>query len=90
MMGTLAKDLAEQGIKTPADCYWAEAEGLVEDVAGVLKITTISVIYHLKITSEKIPGAKKALTTYLAACPAAQSVIGCITIRDDAVIEPLD
>lgn len=90
MMGTLAKDLAEQGIKTPADCYWAEAEGVIEDVAGVLKITTISVTYHLKTTSEKIPGAKKALASYLAGCPAAQSVTGCIIIRDDAVIGPLD
>lgn len=90
MMGTLAKDLAEQGIKTPADHYWAEAEGLIEDVEGVLKITTISVVYHLKVSTEKIPGARKALASYIAGCPAAQSVTGCITLRDDAVIEPLD
>ena len=89
-MGTLAKDLAEHGIKTPAEHYWAEAEGFIEDVDGVLKITTISVTYHLKVPAKKISGVEKALLSYLPGCPAAQSVTGCIIIRDDAVIEPLD
>ncbi len=89
-MGTLAKGLAERNIATTSDYYWAGVEGSIEDVDGVLRITKIAVTYHLKVPSEKISDARKALATYLANCPAAQSVIGCIDIQDDAVIETLD
>jgi hypothetical protein len=55
----------------------------------VLKITNIRVKYHLKVPPGKVDAAKEALATYLVRCPAAQSVIGCIGIQDDAVIEEL-
>jgi hypothetical protein len=45
MMGTLAKVLAGKNIPTPENLYWAEVEGEIEDVSGVLKITTIP--FHL-------------------------------------------
>jgi organic hydroperoxide reductase OsmC/OhrA len=89
MMGTLATVLAGKKIPTPEDRYWADVEGDVENVNGVLKITRIGVTYHLKVPKGKSGEAKEALSSYLARCPAAQSVIGCIQIKDQAVIEEL-
>jgi organic hydroperoxide reductase OsmC/OhrA len=87
MMGTLARFLAEKQIPTPEDRYWAEVEGDIENVNKVLKITQIRVEYHLKIPQGKAGEAKEALSSYLTFCPAAQSVIGCIQIRDHLIIE---
>ena len=87
MMGTLAGGLAGKRIPTPEDRYRAEVEGDIEDVNGILKITRIRVLYHLKIPKEKAAEAREAFSTYLVRCPAAQSVIGCIRIEDQLVIE---
>jgi organic hydroperoxide reductase OsmC/OhrA len=87
MMGTLATVLAKKQIPTPEDRYWADAEGVIEDVSHVLRITQIRVTYHLKVPQEKTKEAKEAFSSYLVSCPAAQSVIGCINIKDDIVIE---
>jgi organic hydroperoxide reductase OsmC/OhrA len=87
MMGTLATVLAGKKIPTPEDRYYADAEGDIEDVSGVLKITQIRVKYHLKLEHEKAAQAREAFSLYLQFCPAAQSVIGCIDIKDDLVIE---
>jgi len=87
MMGTLAGVLAGKKIATPEDRYWAEVEGDIEDVNGILKITRIQVQYHLKIPKEKGVNAQEAFSTYLVRCPAAQSVIGCIRIEDKLIIE---
>ncbi len=89
MTGTLARVLAEKQIDTPEENYWVDAEGDIENVNNVLKITNIRVKYHLKVSKGKVDGAKEALTTYLVRCPAAQSVIGCIDIKDDAIIEEM-
>jgi len=86
-MGTLARFLAEKQIPTPEDRYWAEVEGDIENVNKVLKITQIRVKYHLKVPKGKEEDAKNALSTYLTSCPAAQSVIGCIQIKDELIIE---
>jgi len=88
-MGTLAGVLAAKDIRTPEENYWADVEGDIEDVAGVLKITRIRVAYHLKVPPGKEPDAREALGIYLKRCPAAQSVLGCIEILDSAVIEQL-
>jgi organic hydroperoxide reductase OsmC/OhrA len=87
MMGTLAKFLAEKRIPTPEELYWADVEGDIENVNNVLKITQIRVKYHLKAPQEKTTEVKEAFSSYLTSCPAAQSVIGCIQIKDDIVIE---
>ena len=87
MMGTLAKFLAEKKIPTPEDRYRAEVEGDIENVNNVLKITRIRVSYYLKVVQGKAQEAKEAFSSYLTACPAAQSVIGCINIKDDLSIE---
>lgn len=87
MMGTLATGLAGKGIHTPEDLYWADVEGKIENVNGLLKITTIHVTYHLKIADDKVTDAQESFLSYLAKCPAAQSVIGCIKLEDELVIE---
>ena len=90
MMGTLARFLAEKQIPTPEDRYWAEVEGDIENVNKVLKITQIRVKYHLKVPKGKEEDARNALSTYLTSCPAAQSVIGCIQIKDELITEGLE
>ena len=87
MMGTLAGVLAGKKIPTPEDRYRAEVEGDIENVSGILKITRIRVAYHLRIPKDKANDAKEAMPVYLARCPAAQSVIGCIQIQDNLVLE---
>jgi organic hydroperoxide reductase OsmC/OhrA len=87
MMGTLAGVLAGKKIPTPEDRYWVDVEGDIENVNGVLKITRIKVNYHLKIPRDKSGDAKDAFSNYLIRCPAAQSVIGCIQIEDNLMIE---
>jgi organic hydroperoxide reductase OsmC/OhrA len=89
MMGTLATVLARKSIPTPEDRYWAEVEGDIENVNNILKITEIRVRYHLKVSSEKAGEAKESLSSYLAFCPAAQSVIGCIRIKDELKVEEM-
>jgi hypothetical protein len=87
MMGTLATVLAGKKIPTPEDRYWADVEGDIENVNGVLKITKIRVTCHLKVAPGKAQDAKDAFSTYLVRCPAAQSVIGCINIQDELLLE---
>ncbi len=89
MMGTLARFLAGKQIDTSKDNYWADVEGDIEDVNGVLKITRIRVNYHLKTSSAKEEDARQVLKVYLEGCPGAQSVIGCIEILDNMVVERL-
>ena len=81
-MGTLAAVLASKQMKTFQDLYWAEVEGDIEDVDGVLKITRIRVRFHLKVPGGMEKEARDAFSSYLTRCPAAQSVIGCIAIED--------
>ena len=90
MMGTLARFLAERQIPTPEDRYRAEVEGDIENVNKVLKITQIRVKYHLKVPKGKEEDAKNAFSAYLTSCPAAQSVIGCIQIKDELIIEGVE
>ena len=87
MMGTLARFLAEKQIPTSEDRYRADVEGDIENVNKVLRITQIRVKYHLKVSKGKEEDARRAFSTYLTSCPAAQSVIGCIQIKDELMIE---
>ena len=85
-MGTLATFLARKSIPTPEDRYWAEVEGDIENVNNVLKITGIRVVYNLKVSEEKVQEARESFSNYLTSCPAAQSVTGCIRLRDSLKI----
>ncbi len=86
MMGTLAAVLARKGIDTRGELYRADVEGDIENVNGVLKITQIRVDYHLTVEDEKGQNARDAFASYIVSCPAAQSVIGCIGIKDNLVL----
>ena len=87
MMGTLATLMAGKKIPTPESLYWADVEGDIENVNGVLKITTIRVKYHLKVSEDKVADAKESFANYITRCPAAQSVIGCIKLEDELILE---
>ncbi len=86
-MCTLAAEPAGKKIRTPENVYRADVEGDIEDVNGVLKITRIRVTYHLKVPPEKSRDAEDAFANYIKSCPAAQSVIGCIDIKDELILE---
>jgi organic hydroperoxide reductase OsmC/OhrA len=87
MMGTLATLMAGKKIPTPESLYWADVEGDIENVNGVPKITTIRVKYHLKVPEDKVADAKESFANYITRCPAAQSVIGCIRLEDELILE---
>jgi uncharacterized OsmC-like protein len=64
----------------------AQVEGNIEDVDGVMRITTIRLHYRFKIppgTREKVD---RVLASYAEKCPAYQSVKGCIECSWDAEI----
>ena len=89
MMGTLAASLAGKKIGTFEDLYRADVEGDIENVDGILKITTIRVKYHLKVMAHEKEAAREAFASYLSKCPAAQSVIGCIKLQDELDLEEI-
>jgi hypothetical protein len=90
MIGTLAKVLADTKIRTSEDFYWADVEGDIENVNGILKITVIRTTFHLKAPKDKHENIKTAFSSYLVMCPAAQSILPCIRIVDNLVLEELD
>ena len=77
MTGTLGTALDVRGIKSAGNII-AEVEGDIEDVDGVLKISKIRLKYHFKIPSGAREKAERALAVYSNACPAYQTVKGCI------------
>jgi organic hydroperoxide reductase OsmC/OhrA len=87
MMGSLATLMAGKKIPTPEPLYWADVEGDIENVEGVLRITTIRVKIHLKCPEEKVADAKEAFANYITRCPAAQSVKDCIKLQDELIFE---
>ena len=64
-------------------------EGDIKNVKNVLKITQIRVKYHLKVPKGKTGEAREVFSGYITSCPAAQSVIGCIQLKDDLEVEEL-
>jgi len=65
----------------------AEVEGDIEDVGGVIRVTTIRVHYRLKIPRGSREKAERALETYAKACPAYMSVRDCIGVASTAEME---
>ena len=86
-MGTLASVMAGNKIRTFKDRFSAEVTGDIEEVNGVLKITRIDVQYLLKLPDQQRDSALECFNNYLKLCPAAQSVIDCIEIRHNLVME---
>jgi uncharacterized OsmC-like protein len=56
----------------------ADVEGDIEDVNGVLRITKIRLHYRIKAPVGKRESIERLLEHYAEACPAYQSVKGCI------------
>ncbi len=56
----------------------ADVEGDIEEVDGVLKITSIRLHYRLKIPAGSRDKVDRVLAAYAEKCPAYQSVKGCI------------
>lgn len=56
----------------------ADVEGDIEEVDGVLKITSIRLHYRLKIPKGSRDKVDRVLAAYAEKCPAYQSVKGCI------------
>ena len=90
MMGTLATALASRKIPTHTDRYEALVEGDIEDIDGVLRISRIRVAYKLRVPAGKAEEAREVFSGYIAGCPAAMSVRGCIEISDGLEITELD
>ena len=65
----------------------ADVEGDIEEVDGVLRITTIRLHYRLKVPAGSGEKVNRALETYAEKCPAYQSVKGCINCSWDAEVE---
>ena len=70
-----------------AENLTAEVEGDIEDVGGVLKITTIRLHYRIQAPAEKRESIERLLGSYAEACPAYQSVRACIDCSWTAEIE---
>jgi len=67
-----------------AENLTADIEGDIEDVDGVLKITTIRLHFRATIPAGSRDKAERALETFAEKCPAYQSVKGCIDCRWEA------
>jgi len=70
-----------------ADNLIADVEGDIEDVDGVLKITTIRILYLFKIPTGAREKAERALALYADSCPAYQTVKDCVQISWKADIQ---
>ncbi len=88
MMGTLASVLAAKKIRTHTERFRADVEGDIREVDGILKITDIRVRYQLKVAPEQEADARWCFGHYIDKCPAAQSVIECIQIKDELELLP--
>ena len=65
----------------------ADVEGDIEDVNGVLKITHIRLHYRILAPAGERESIERLLGSYAEACPAYQSVKGCIDCSWTAEIE---
>lgn len=62
----------------------ADVEGDIEDVDGVIRVTSIRIHYRLKIPRGSREKAERALETYARSCPAYMSVRDCIGVASSA------
>jgi organic hydroperoxide reductase OsmC/OhrA len=83
LLGTFGAALDVRKIKS-AENLVADVEGDIEEVDGVLKITSIRLHYRLTIPKGCRDKVDRVLATYFDKCPAYQSVKGCIECTWDA------
>ncbi len=66
-----------------------DVEGDIEDIEGVLRITSIRLHYRLATAEENREKVDRALEVYAEKCPAYQSVKGCIDCSwDMELVDP--
>ena len=75
-----------RGIQSASNLV-AQVEGDIEDVGGVMKITTIRLHYRFKVPAGSREKVDRLLASYAEKCPAYQSVKGCIDCSWEAEIE---
>jgi organic hydroperoxide reductase OsmC/OhrA len=81
MTGTLGRALEVRGIPSFPEKLSSRVEGDIEDVDGVMVITTIRIHYKIRLQSGKKPEAERALSVHERGCPAAMSVKNCISVQ---------
>jgi uncharacterized OsmC-like protein len=67
----------------------ADVEGDIENVAGVMRITSIRIHYRFKMPAGMREKIERVLDSYAEQCPAYQSVKGCIECTWSADIEEI-
>jgi uncharacterized OsmC-like protein len=70
-----------------SDNLVAHVEGIIEDIDGVIRITSINLKYRFKIPPGSREKAQRALDSYADSCPAYSSVKGCIRCTWEAEME---
>jgi len=80
MTGTLGRALEVRGIPSYPERLTSEVEGDIEDVDGVMTITTIRIRYRIRVPEGKRAEAERALAFHEQGCPAAMSIKGCINV----------
>jgi uncharacterized OsmC-like protein len=65
----------------------ANVEGDIEEQDGVLRITSIRVVFQLKIPRGMRDKVARVLQSYADKCPAYQSVKNCIHVTWEADVE---
>jgi uncharacterized OsmC-like protein len=65
----------------------ADAEGDIEEVDGVIRITAIRVKFRLQLPREAREKAERALETFPKGCPAYLSIKDCIRVSWSAELE---
>lgn len=67
-----------RGIPSWPDRLRTEAEGDIEAVEGVLRVTRIRVRYHVKVPADKMEAALRALEHHPGKCPVYNTICGCV------------
>jgi organic hydroperoxide reductase OsmC/OhrA len=87
MTGTLGRALEVRGIPSYPERLTSEVEGDIEDVDGIMTITTIRIRYRIRVPEGKRAEAERALAFHERGCPAAMSIKGCINVVYTAEME---
>ena len=87
MTGTLGRALEVRGIPSYPQRLTSEVEGDIEDVDGIMTITTIRIRYRIRVPEGKRAEAERALAFHERGCPAAMSIKGCINVAYTAEME---
>ncbi|WP_091660777.1 OsmC family protein [Alteribacillus iranensis] len=90
MTGTLAGALDARGIPPYPNKLKSTVQGTIEAPENVLKITTITTHFEVKVPAGKKEAAERALHVFDRGCPVAQTLKGCVTFNHTWDIEEYD